>query len=64
MTPFRELKMGEAFEKTLERTLFLKAQGYEVVEKWECDLMRELKANPQMKTFFESMDLVEPLKVS
>ncbi len=64
MTPFRELKMGEAFEKTLERTPFLRAQGYEVVEKWECDLMHELKADHEMKTFFTSMDIVEPMKVS
>ncbi len=56
--------MGEAFEKMLERTLFLRVQGYEVIEKWEGDLMCELKADPEMKTFFTSMDIVELMKVS
>ncbi len=63
-TPFGNLKMGEAYEATLAKAQFLRGLNYTLVEKWECDLMRELKANPQMKAFFGSMDIVEPLKVS
>ncbi len=63
-TPFGNLKMGEAYEATLAKAQFLRGLNYTLVEKWECDLMRELKATPDMKAYFSSLDILDPMKVS
>ncbi len=63
-TPFGNLKMGEAYEATLAKAQFLRSLDYTLVEKWECDLMRELRQNPEMKTYFSSLNLIDPMKVS
>lgn len=31
------------------------------MEKWECDLLAELKQNKEMATFFANVKIVEPL---
>ena len=44
--------MHELHQSTMERTEFLKKEGYNVVEVWECDLKREM--DEDMKDYFSS----------
>ena len=52
----------EVYEATLKKIEDLKASGYQVVVKWECDYRKERKEVPDLKRFVESFELVTPLE--
>ncbi|XP_031552434.1 uncharacterized protein LOC116289627 [Actinia tenebrosa] len=54
--------MGELYEKTLQRRRHLITQGYRVVEKWECELKKELNENEEMREYFDTCIVAEPLE--
>ena len=54
--------MRQLFEDTLEKVCYLKDQGFEVEEKWECELVKEMERNEEMRCYFEEYDLVDPLQ--
>ena len=54
--------MQQLREDTLEKICFLKGVGFQVVEMWECELMKELERNEDMKCYFEEHELVDPLQ--
>jgi len=51
----------EAYDRTLERRQFLQNEGYTIVEKWECELKREIEENHEMEEFFVPVKMIEPL---
>ena len=54
--------MGQLYEDTLRKVKYLKDQGFEVEQKWGCELTKELKQNEEMKQFMEDHELVDPLQ--
>ena len=54
--------MEELHENTLEKTNYLKEQGFIVIEMWECELRKEMERNEDMKKYFEEYELVDPLQ--
>ena len=54
--------MQQLHEDTLEKICYLKGEGFHVVEMWECDLMKEMERDEDMKRYFEEHELVEPLQ--
>jgi G:T-mismatch repair DNA endonuclease (very short patch repair protein) len=54
--------MHDLHQATVEKTEYLKSQGYNVVETWECAINRELGNDEEMKTYFDQNDLVDPLE--
>lgn len=54
--------MQELQQSTVEKTLYLKDRGYHIVEVWECDIKRELEHDEDMKRYFDTYDLVDPLE--
>ena len=50
------------YEATIKKVCYLKEQGFNIVEMWECDLKRELKEDERMWCYFEGYDLVDPLQ--
>ena len=46
----------------MEKTEYLKREGYNVVEMWECDIRRELKEDEDMKHYFDHYHLTDPLE--
>ena len=52
----------EVFEATQNKLAELRASGYTVIEKWECEYMREQKENPALKAFVEAYSCVSPLE--
>ena len=54
--------MQELYCSTVEKIEYLRHQGYNVVEVWECDVRRELKQNEEMKYYFDHYHIVEPLE--
>ena len=51
----------EVNEATRETTEALRAQGYRVVERWECDWDRMVRDSEDIQTFLLGLDFVEPL---
>ena len=50
-----------AFQNTMDKKAFLEQEGFEIVEMWECTLRAELRRNPEMQGFFNSLEIPEPL---
>ncbi len=54
--------MHELHQTTLERSCYLKDQGFNVIEVRECDVKRELKQNEERESYFDNFDVVDPLE--
>ena len=54
--------MQDLHQRTLEKTHYLKSQGYNVIEMWECNLKRQLEGNSEMKLYFDNFEISEPLE--
>ncbi|CAB4011071.1 DNA polymerase [Paramuricea clavata] len=62
MNPVKGKTMHDLHQKTVEKIQYLKNQGYNVVEVWECRINRELADNEDMKYYFDQYDGVDPLE--
>ena len=54
--------MHDLHQATMQKTLYLKERGFNVIEVWECDIKRELEQNEDMKSYFDNYDLTDPLE--
>ena len=54
--------MDELYQATVKKTEYLKRNGYNVVEMWECALNRELEEDEDMKHYFDNYHLTNPLE--
>ena len=54
--------MDELYQATVKKTEYLKRNGYNVVEMWECTLNRELEEDEDMKHYFDHYHLTDPLE--
>ena len=52
--------MHELYQSTMEKVEFLKKEGYNVVEVWECDIKREM--DEDMMHYFEHFPITDPLE--
>ena len=50
-------------QSTVQKTLYVKEQGFNVVEVWECDIKRELEQDEEMRRYFDNYDLTDPLEL-
>ena len=61
VNPVNDKTMQELHHCTVAKSEYLRCQGYNVVEVWECDVNRELKQNDEMKHYFDHFHMVDPL---
>ena len=54
--------MDQLHKETSDKIRYLKDQGFQVVEKWECELREEMEHDEDMKRYFEEYELVDPLQ--
>ena len=54
--------MQQLHDDTLEKICYLKNEGFQVVEMWECDLKKEMEHDVAMRRYFEEHELVDPLQ--
>ena len=54
--------MEQLYEDTGGKVKYLKDQGFEVEQMWECKLVKEMERDEEMKRYFEEYDLVDPLQ--
>ena len=62
VNPVNERTMQDLYEDTIRKVCYLKEQGLNIMEMWECDLKRELEEDEKMRSYFEGYDLVDPLE--
>ena len=55
------LTIGELYQRTLRRLFILRTKGYEVHIKWECEFLKELKNNPELKKKYDAIWIPKPL---
>ena len=53
--------IAEVYKATLKKLADLKASGYNVIEKWECQYLKERQDNPELKAFIDTLRFVTPL---
>ena len=53
--------MQDLYEDTLRKVCYLKEQGLNIVEMWECDLKKKLENDDGMRCYFEGHSLIDPL---
>ena len=62
VNPISQKTMEELYMNTKKKVKFLKDQGFRVVEKWGCELEKELKDDEEMKQFFDQNKIIDPLQ--
>jgi len=53
--------MRNVYEKTQQKINLLHARGYNVVEMWECEWARLKETCPNIQTYVDSLQFIEPL---
>ena len=46
----------------MRKVKYLKDHGFEVVQKWGCELKKEMEEDEEMKQFFEEHEIIDPLQ--
>ena len=54
--------MEQLYKDTVRKVKYLRECGFEVEQKWGCELAKEMGENEEMKRFFEEYELVDPLQ--
>ena len=62
MNPISQKTMEQLYKDTVRKVNYLKKRGFEVEQKWECELEKELEEDEEMKQFFEQYEIIDPLQ--
>ena len=62
VNPYNQKKMEELYEDTIRKVDYLEDRGFEVVQKWECELKKEMKEDEELKRYIDEHELVDPLQ--
>ena len=54
--------MEQLYKDTVRKVNYLKKHGFEVEQKWGCELEKELEEDEEMKQFFEEHEIIDPLQ--
>ena len=62
MNPISQKTMEELYNNTKKKVSYLKDQGFRVVQKWGCELKKDLEEDEEMNQFFEQNKIIDPLQ--
>ena len=62
MNPISQKTMEKLYKDTVRKVKYLKDHGFEVEQKWECELTKELEEDEELKQFFEEHEIIDPLQ--
>ena len=62
MNPISQKTMEQLYKDTVRKVNYLKKHGFEVEQKWGCELEKELEEDEEMKQFFEQYEIIDPLQ--
>ena len=62
VNPINQKTMEHLYKDTVRKVKYLKECGFEVEQKWGCELAKEMEQDEEMKRFFEEHEIVDPLQ--
>ena len=62
MNPISQKTMEQLYKDTVRKVNYLKKHGLEVVQKWGCELKKDLEEDEELKQFFEQYEIIDPLQ--
>ena len=62
MNPVSQKTMEQLYNDTMKKVNYLKDQGFLVVQKWGCELKKELEEDEEMKRVFDQYEIIDPLQ--
>ena len=62
MNPVSQKTMEELYIATKKKVRYLEDQGFRVVQKWGCELKKELEEDEEINQFFEQNKIIDPLQ--
>ena len=62
MNPISQKTMEQLYKDTLKKVNYLKDQGFQVVQKWGCELKKELKEDEELNQLFDQYEIIDPLQ--
>ena len=62
MNPISQKTMEQLYNDTIRKVNYLKDHGFEVVQKWKCELAKEMEEDEEMKRFFDEYEIIDPLQ--
>ena len=62
VNPISQKTMEQLYKDTIRKVKCLKDNGFEVKQKWGCELKKEMEQNGEMKRYFDEYELVDPLQ--
>ena len=62
MNPISQKTMEQLYKDTVKKVNYLKDQGFQVVQKWGCELKKELGEDEELNQFFEQYEIIDPLQ--
>ena len=62
MNPISQKTMEQLYNDTLKKVKYLKDQGFQVVQKWGCELKKELKEDEELNQLFQEYEIIDPLQ--
>ena len=62
MNPISQKTMEQLYKDTARKVNYLKDRGFQVVQKWECELIKDLEEDEELKQFFQQYEIIDPLQ--
>ena len=62
MNPISQKTMEQLYIDTTKKVKYLKDHELRVVQKWGCELKKELEEDEEMKQFFDQNEIMDPLQ--
>ena len=62
VNPINQKTMEQLYKDTVRKVKYLKECGFEVEQKWGCELAKEMEEDEEIKQFFEEYEIVDPLQ--
>ena len=62
MNPINQKTMEQLYSDTMKKVNYLKGHGFRVVQKWGCELKKDLEEDEEMKQFFDQNKIMDPLQ--
>ena len=62
VNPISQKTMEQLYKDTIRKVNYLKDYGFEVVQKWKCELEKDLEEDEEMKQFFDEYEIIDPLQ--
>ena len=62
MNPISQKTMEQLYKDTLKKVKYLKDQEFQVVQKWGCELKKDLEEDEELNQLFQEYEIIDPLQ--